>query len=213
MNQFDVIQGFLACCETGSPSPEQLAAKFLETVQILGFRYFACWSHVDPFHPPPEAVMMHNYPRGWMRTYSEAKLYEVDPVLKYAETHSLPFFWETALQTDALTKRQQTMMAEAANYGLANGYTVPLRSSWIPSTLRASCTVIPHSHSVDTRSYLAVEVAATCLYSRASRESTPWVTKEHVTLTLRERQILALVAQGKSGWARLAQSLDDPQER
>lgn len=201
MNQFDVIQGFLESGETGSPSPDRLATEFLEAVQALGFRHFACCSHVDPLRPPPEAVMMHNYPRGWLRTYSEGKLYEIDPVLKYAETHSLPFLWDTALQTHALTKRQQTMMADAAGYGLVNGYTVPLRFSWTPGTLRASCTVIPDSGSVDTRSYLAIEVAATYLYFRASCEQAPWVTRKRVELTRRERECLALVAQGKGDWA------------
>jgi DNA-binding CsgD family transcriptional regulator len=199
MNQFDVVQGFLEFGETGSPAPEQLSAKFLETVQALGFRYFACCSHVDPFNPPPDAVMMHNYPRGWMRTYSEEKLYQIDPILKRAESSPLPFHWGTALQLKALTKSQQIMMTDAAGYGLTNGYTVPLRLSWVPGTLRASCTVIPDG-LVDSRSYLAVEVASTYLYFCASRSQAPWFIPKRVELTSRERECLALVAQGKGDW-------------
>jgi DNA-binding CsgD family transcriptional regulator len=200
MNQFDVVQGFLERGETGSPSPDRLAAEFLKAVQTLGFRHFACCSHVDPFHPPPEAVMMHNYPRGWVRTYSEAKLYEYDPVLKHAESSPLPFFWDAAFQSTRITRSQRTMLADAAGYGLTHGYTVPLHLSWLPGSFRASCTVIPAVETVDSRNYLAIEVAATYLYFWASRVQAPWLAATPVTLTQRERECLALVAQGKGDW-------------
>lgn len=200
MNQFDIVQGFLEYGKAGSPSPEALAAEFLKAVQALGFRHFACCSHVDPIYPPPEAVMMHNYPGGWVRTYSEAKLYETDPVLKCAESSPVPFFWDTAFQSQPITTPQKTMMADAASYGIMHGYTMPLRLSWLPGSLRASCTVIPDSAPIDTRSYLAVEVAATYLYFSASRAHAPWLAATRVDLTRRERQCLTLVAQGKSDW-------------
>ncbi len=200
MNQFDVVQGFLECGENGSPSPDRLAAEFLRAAQALGFRHFACCSHVDPFHPPPAAVMLHNYPGDWVRTYSEGKLYETDPVLKRAESSPLPFFWDIAFQSAPLTKSQKTMMADAGDYGIAHGYTVPLRLSWLPGSLRASCTVIPEHNLVDPGNYLAVEVAATYLHFCTSRAYAPWLAPTHVQLTLRERECLALVAQGKGDW-------------
>ena len=64
MNQFDVVQGFLECGETRSPSHDRLVAEFLVAMQALGFRHFACCSHVDSFHPPPEAVMPGNVSPG-----------------------------------------------------------------------------------------------------------------------------------------------------
>jgi DNA-binding CsgD family transcriptional regulator len=200
MNQFDVVQGFLECGETGSPSPEQLAAEFLKAIRALGFRHFACCSHVDPFHPPPEAVMMHNYPGSWVRTYSEEKLYLSDPVLKHAESSPLPFFWDAAFQSGPITKSQKTMMADAAGYGLSHGYTVPLRLTWLPGSLRASCTVIPEADPIDPRNYLAIEVVATYLHFCASRTYAPWLAGARIELTQRERECLALVAQGKGDW-------------
>ena len=200
MNQFDVVQGFLEWGETGSPFTDSLAAAFLKAIQTLGFRHFACCSHVDPLHPPPEAIMMHNYPAGWMRTYSEAKLYEIDPVMKRAESHPLPFFWDSAFQSAPITKSQKIILADAAGYGLTHGYTVPLCLSWQPGALRASCSVIPESTPVDPRNYLAIEVMATYLYFFASRTHAPLLTAAHAELTQRERQCLTLVAQGRGDW-------------
>lgn len=200
MNQLDVIRGFLELGETGAPSADRLAAEFLEAIQGFGFRHFACCSHVDPFHPPPETVMLHNYPRGWVRTYSEARLYDIDPVLKRAASNPLPFFWDGALHSVPTTKPQQIMMADAAGYGITHGYTVPLHLSWLPGTVRASCTVIPDCGPIDPQSYIAAEMLARYLYFFATRAHAPWLAATQVKLTARERQCLALVAQGKSDW-------------
>lgn len=200
MNPFDVIQGFLECAEADSPPPDLLAAEFLKAVEALGFRHFACCSHVDPAHPPRGAVMLHNYPGGWVRTFSEARLYEIDPVLERARSCPLPFFWDTAFRPNSLTRSQQIILADAAGYGLKHGYTVPLHLSWVPGALRASCSVIPDGERVDTVSYLAVEVIAKYFYFFASRAHLPCLATAQVELTQRERQCLALVAQGKDDW-------------
>ncbi|HEV2271367.1 MAG TPA: LuxR family transcriptional regulator [Steroidobacteraceae bacterium] len=200
MNQLDVIRGFLELAETGAPSIDRLAGEFLKAIQCLGFRHFACCSHVDPFHPPAETVMLHNYPRGWVRTYSEAKLYEIDPVLKRAESTPLSFFWDTAFHSAPITKSQNILMADAAGYGITHGYTMPLHLSWLPGTVRASCTVIPDCGSIDPQNYVSVEVLARYLHFFATRAHAPWLAAAHVELTPRERQCLALVALGKSDW-------------
>jgi LuxR family transcriptional regulator, quorum-sensing system regulator CciR len=200
MNQFDVIRGFLECAETDSHPHDRLAAEFLKAIEALGFRHFACCSHVDPFHPPPGAVMLHNYPPGWVRTFSEARLYEIDPVLERARKSPSPFFWDAALRSDSLTESQRIILADAAGYGLSHGYTVPLYLSWMPGTLRASCSVIPDNEHVDTGSYVAVEVLANTFYFYTSRARAPWLTAAGTELTQRERECLALVAQGKDDW-------------
>lgn len=141
--------------------------------------------------------MLHNYPRGWVQAFSEARLYEIDPVLQYATSSPFPFFWDTALRSDSLTRAQQIILAEAAGYGLIHGYTIPLQLSWLPGTLRASCSVIPDGEAIDARSYLAVEILAKDFYFFRSRAHAPWLTGSSEKLTLRKRQCLALVAQGK----------------
>ncbi len=200
MSLFDVMQGFLECAATDSPPPDRLGGEFVKVSESLGFRYVACCSHVDPFHPPREAVMLHNYPRGWVRTFSEAKLYEIDPVLERARTYPFPFFWDTAFQADSLTRLQKMVLADAAGYGLAHGYTMPLHLSWLPGTLRASCSVVPDGERVDTTSYVVIELLARYFYFLVSRPHAPWLTPPREKLTQRERECLALVARGKHDW-------------
>lgn len=200
MNQFDVLQGFLERAATDSLPPDRLAGEFIKVTESLGFRYVACCSHVDPFHPPREAVMLHNYPQGWVRTFSEAKLYEIDPVLERARTNPFPFFWDRAFQADSLTRSQKVVLADAASYGLTHGYTVPLHLSWLPGTLRASCSVVPDSEHIDTASYVAIELLAKYFYLLVSRPHAPWLAPPRDKLTQREHECMALVARGKHDW-------------
>jgi DNA-binding CsgD family transcriptional regulator len=200
MKQVDVIQGFIEGCEACPPSVQRLAEVFPKTVAELGFRYFACCSHVDPLHPPADAIMLHNYPAVWERHFSEARLHEIDPVLLRAERTPTPFFWDAAFHAEPITKSQRGVLAEAARLGLAHGYTAPLHLSWLPGALRASCSVVPDSSRIDPRNYPMVDGLATYLYASLYRARAPWCMALPCDLTQRERECLTLVALGKTDW-------------
>jgi DNA-binding CsgD family transcriptional regulator len=201
MNHFDLVQSFIELCESGAPSIESLAGGFRRVIEALGFRYFACCSHVDPRAPPKQAIMLHNYPVAWERLYTEAKLYRIDPVLQRAERDPFPFFWDAAFRTGQITAPQRRLLLEAEELGLAHGYTVPIHLSWIPGALRASCSVVPDTDAVRRDSCLAVQIVAMYLYASVSRAEACWSTATSAELTHRQRQCLALVAQGKDDWA------------
>ncbi len=200
MKQLDVVQGFIERGEAGAPSAERLAGDFPKALEALGFRHFACCSHVDPLNPPPHAVVMHNYPAAWERHFSEAKLHEIDPVLRRAERCPLPFFWDAVFKAEPLTRSQRGVLAEAARLGLAHGYTAPLHLSWLPGILRASCSVVPDSSRIDPRNYPMVDALATYLYALLCRTRAPLRIASPCHLTQRERECLTLAALGKSDW-------------
>jgi DNA-binding CsgD family transcriptional regulator len=200
MKQLDVVQGFIDRCEAGAPLAPGLAADFPRALEALGFRHFACCSHVDPLHPPAHAIMMHNYPAVWARHFSEARLHEMDPVLLRAERNPTPFFWDAVFRSQPITKSQRKVLAEAARFGLAHGYTAPLHLSWLPGTLRASCSVVPDNRHIDPRNYPMVDALAMYLYVYLCRKRAPWCMALPSGLTQRERQCLTLAALGKSDW-------------
>ena len=198
--RLDVVQGFIERCEARVPTTPGLAEDFPKALEALGFRYFAFCSHVDPLHPPPHAVMMHNYPADWARHFSEARLHEVDPVLLHAERSPMPFFWDATFRAVPITKSQKALLAQAAGFGLAHGYTAPLHLSWLPGTLRASCSVVPDNGRIDPRNYPMVDALATYLYVVLSPSRVPWSMAMPSDLTQRERQCLTLAALGKNDW-------------
>jgi DNA-binding CsgD family transcriptional regulator len=200
MNQFEVAQGFIEQCQAGVPV-DTLARAFQRCTEALGFRHFACCSHVDPLKPPRRAVMLHSYPKEWAQLFSELELFDIDPVFLHASRSLVPFFWDTQAFKDELSPPQQEMFHEARRYGLTRGYTVPIHSVNAPRDFRASCSVVPDSESLESAAYLAVQLMAFYLYDTASRdaqEKDPPPVQQ--PLSPRERQCLELAAQGKSDW-------------
>jgi DNA-binding CsgD family transcriptional regulator len=202
MKQVDVVQAFIEGCQASPPSAPRLAEAFPKALEALGFRHFACCSHVDPLHPPPDAIMLHNYPAVWERHFSEARLHEIDPVLLRAERSPIPFYWDEVFRTERVTKPQKRVLAEAASLGLAHGYTAPLHLSWLPGALRASCSVVPDNSRVDPRNYPMVDALATYLFTStySCRAQAPWCIALPCDLTQRERECLTLAALGKTDW-------------
>ena len=190
-------QSFIARYRRDEPL-ESLKAAFEAALQTMGFRYFACVSHTDL--TAPGTVLIHNYPERWVRIYLESQLQAIDPVLHRASRSALPFFWNDEDMTCRLGPRQREVITEAQSFGVENGYTIPIHgppSLGIPS---GSCSVVPDARTIDSASYLAVALMAPYLYHAASRSTTD-PARARAVLSRRERQCLALVAQGKDDWA------------
>lgn len=200
VKHFDLVQAFIERCERSARTPELVAA-FVQVLDALGFRYFACCSHVDPARPPRRAVVLHNYPAAWVRDFSEMELYDIDPVFMHASRVTLPFFWDSPAFLAGLTAPQLQILAEAAQFGIANGYTVPIHSPFSLGAFSASCSVVPDSKTIDSSAYAAVQLMSGYLYEAAYRDLNPKDAEPvHPELSRRERQCLELAAQGKSDW-------------
>jgi DNA-binding CsgD family transcriptional regulator len=198
LSPFDLAQSLIEQCRRGAGI--DLAAALQRTLETLGFRYFACCSHVDPLHPPPGAVMLHTYPPVWARAFHEHGLYELDPVFRYASRTLAPFFWDDTVLREELSAQQRECLAEASRLGIAHGYTVPIHAPLAMRAFRASCSVVPDSLTVAPSSYCAVQLMSCFVYETASREAHPGGAPCVRILTPRERQCLELAARGKSDW-------------
>lgn len=200
MDQFDFAQSFIEQTQ-GQMQPAALAQAFQRSINVLGFRYFACGSHVDPLRPR-SAVMLITYPSEWVRCFSEMRLQHIDPVFHHANHSSLPFFWDADDFRASLTADQRQVLCEAARFGVVHGYTIPIHSPRSPYAHRASCSVVPDSPEIDARSYFAVQLMACYLFEAAARLVNLEIeAAQHAHLSPRERQCLELVAQGKDDWA------------
>lgn len=200
MKHFEIVQSFIERCEA-TQRIEDLSPAFQQALETLGFRYFACCAHVDPLKPPRRAVVLHNYPRQWVRYYSELELYDIDPVFLHASRVSLPFFWDAPAFRAGLTPPQLQILVEAARHGIEHGYTVPIHSPYALGVYRASCSVVPGTASIDAHSYAAVQLMSGYLYDAANRDvNAREAEAAQPELSRRERQCLELAAQGKSDW-------------
>lgn len=203
MEPFDLAQSFIECGER-AVSVDELAKSFEDTVQRLGFRHFACCTHVNPLKPPAWAIVVHNYPASWANVYFEDSLHQIDPVLLCAERTFLPFFWDSPDFIGQLTRGQRQILARAARFGVCHGYTIPLHSPASAKGYGASCSVVPDSQQIESRSYFAVQLMAMYFYAAALRMKMKASTQPErpgIHLSQRERECLELAAGGKSDWA------------
>lgn len=201
MNFFDLIQSFVERTAR-EEQPATLAREFQRALEQMGYRHYACCSHVNPLHPPPGSIVLHNYPSSWASEFCERRLWQVDPVLMFAERTLLPFSWETGHFLSTVSSAQRGILDEACAHGVARGYTIPIHLPWVPGAPRASCSVISDSESVDPRSHFAVQLMAGYLYGAATRQQEASPESDALPrLTARERQCLELAARGKSDWA------------
>lgn len=199
MKHFDTVQWFIEQCERAEQI-EDLNRAFQHSIFALGFRYFACGAHVDPLHPR-QAVMLLNYPREWVESYSELQLHSIDPVFLRADRTALPFCWDSDDFRRETTRMQQRMLSAARRFGIAHGYTIPIHSPLSRAFVKASCTLIPDSTVLHPYSRFAGQLMAGYLFETAARflGATAAVSR-CPSLSSRQRQCLELVAQGKSDW-------------
>lgn len=187
---------FLSRCEAAA-SVAEIREAFLAATQALGFDYVALMSHVDPVHFPAAAVVIHHYPNDWAHHFSEMKYERFDPVFEEASRRATPFFWENPAFKMKLRPEQQAILNEASEAGISRGFTIPINS---PDALPASCSYVPNPDGVDPLNYGVAHLMAVMAHEYA-RRLLHGSRRDKPKLRKRERECLALVAQGKSDWA------------
>lgn len=199
MQAFQVAQQFIEEAELLG----QLGAlrTLLEHAIIaLGFRYFACGSHVDPLHPN-QGIIVLNYPSEWVEAYSSLQLHRIDPVFRCADRNRLPFYWDDAEFLKSLGSAQRRMLRLARNFGVQHGYTIPIHGPDTQLRTPSSCSLIPDSRSLSEQHYLAAQLVAYYAFDRAARLAAPLTGTTEPRLTTRECECLEFVAQGKDDWS------------
>lgn len=196
MNPFDIAQQFIERCE-GAERTNQLMPAFARSLENLGFRHFACASHVDPLNADHDLMVL-NYPPSWVACYSEQQFHRIDPVFLRAERSRSPFFWDDPAFRKSMDSRQRHMQRLASEFGIAKGYTVPIHGPLIPHGRCASCSVVPETTSIDKRSYAALQLMAYHLFDTAMRlKQSASPPPPGPKLCRRERECLELAALGK----------------
>jgi len=143
-----------------------------------------------------------NYPKDWLEIYFKQNNQSVDPVVNYIMFNQSPIRWDLLVQCDEYQAPEQLeLMQVARQYGLSNGFTVPIRSmsgdfalfSMAIGDVDAQCeklnTVIPVSHTF-----------ATHLIERYHSITKTDKDNGEISLTKRETECLFWGAEGKTAW-------------
>lgn len=167
----------------------------------LGFTQFAMGHHVDLVGPPQDAIRVTNYDPRWIERALGERYFVHDPVHQASTRTAMGFLWSDVPGMIRLTRLQTFILEAARDYGLAQGYTVPVH---VPGEYRGTCSF--GADSLDHLRANALPIAnllGTYAFEAArrimrTRRPLPDALSELPELTERQRDSLVLVARGKA---------------
>ena len=139
------------------------------------------------------------YPAAWMQHYLTNRYQFIDPVVLEAQRSHLPFAWRFLLnRPQPLTPEQHLLFAEAAEYGIRDGFTIPFHAEAgciaAMSFAFGSRAEMEHSATIQPRLKLLA------LYYHTAIERLLEVEEADSRLSALERQCLSFLACGRSLW-------------
>lgn len=172
-----------------------LAALLGAAASDLGFAFFAIAEHANLARPPPELLLVHNYPSGWADAFMLGG-WRHDPAWHAASRRLAGFRWSELPALMRLTDNERAHLAAARRAGLGSGYTVPLHA---PGGRAASCSfAVAPGRRIAPSTLLAADIIAQRAFLAASTILGTLSHRPH--LSPRERECVVLMAQGKTDW-------------
>lgn len=191
----EIIRAFLSCSDFSS-----LTEILARAATTLGFERFAMGHHVDLMTPPENVVRVTNYDPAWIDRALEGKFYRDDPVHFASTRTAAGFLWSNIATLVSLNARQTMILTAAREYGLCEGYTVPVH---VPGEYRGTCSFGTASGQIIDENRLpfanlvglyAFEAARKIVRASGAHLAGGYVP----VLTDRQRDTLVLVARGKA---------------
>jgi DNA-binding CsgD family transcriptional regulator len=182
-------------------SVDELLQVFLETVGQHGYdkMIFCLLSDHKQIGLAAGVGHLRNYPADWMKYYFEQGFDKLDPVISYCYQKLGTFTWEEMSERLDLTRKQKLCLNLGAEAGLYNGICTPL---WGPH--RFAGVGLASSEKKDACDSNTDMIAAYCnhfyiafqrLHAKPENSVNP---VPNIFLTCREKEVLTLVAEGKS---------------
>jgi LuxR family quorum sensing-dependent transcriptional regulator len=163
----------------------------------LGFSSFIITGLPLPNRPLEPLVLLNAWPTEWFDRYIRNDFFRKDPVAQQALVSSSPFVWRNVAPVFSATKTATDFMSEAKEFGLTDGFCVPLYSitGWQAALSFASDKPIDLSQ----RELAAMHLIAITAHGRL-RALQGDAFPKGPRLTAREREVLTWTAAGKTAW-------------
>lgn len=171
---------------------------FLLFAKQFGFQFGVLFDLPGPHERLEETMVCLSGPDGWPERYFAQDYVSRDPLVLQSAQSPDPYMWGELLTNPAYNSGQTRILHEAAEFGMQNGFAVPILSMQYGMTL---VTVSGSPKKLSTRDRAELQLAAISAHARI-RELHP--RKRRLPplppLSPRERECLAWSAAGKSDW-------------
>lgn len=174
-----------------SKDVDEIAAIVDRVTDSLGFTGFI-FAHVNP---GVELKVIDRRPMEWQDRFYRKGYAEKDPLIIESLGCMTPFKWSDKLKPSSFEQRR--ILAEASEFGLREGYFVPIRSATGEKSFLTYFSDRPNDVTEAIRGYERdLELFALMTYSAFVQKIDAPVSP--ITLTVREKECLLWAARGKT---------------
>lgn len=198
MNPFpaDIFVEFLAACDQARNRAELLRG--IERVtSYLGIDFVAMACLPLPHERVDKFFVWQQWPKAWSERYLKLNYFHADPVANLVRQTGQSVIWSKALNQRALPTKAKRIMAEARDFGLIDGVTIPLHS--LPTGHEAIFSVAGARKAMTRQETKLLELVADRAYRRLNELEPirrPPGIQPHITKS--ESECLTLCVAGKT---------------
>jgi LuxR family transcriptional activator of conjugal transfer of Ti plasmids len=163
-----------------------------------------CFAYLSvPHHSNAEPRHITTYPPSWTAHYLRNHYERLDPIITQALGSPEPFEWGMDMGPSRLSRSQQQLFDEAAEFGIRCGFSVPIHDGRGP--IAAVTFAADQERTAAFRRCVeehkrVLQLMAMYFHVHARRKLIPDRVIDGVTLSPRELQCLEWAAQGKTAW-------------
>jgi len=182
-------------------SAQALQDAVVRVVEAVGFEAITYHLIAAAKLPRPTTVFFSNYPNDWVRRYISDGLYFEYPIVDIAKRATAPFVWPTVSE-GGLTKSNRRFLGDAADAGVVNGISIPIRG---PDDYALLSAYVGNVAQSEANKFICQAKPVMALLSLVAHERArcllmPNTLTAGIELSARQREILRWVSVGKSAW-------------
>lgn len=190
----DVVSFAAAIDRAGSVA--SVARQFQAFVESEGFTSAACVVLDGGQELSSHNVLMNTRPQAWVDHYVSHGQMAADPVLGAVQRCPRPFVWSEVIDPGRLTATEREVMGSAADFGMAEGFVVPITDGRYTTGLVSLAGPVRRLSDQDRARLALVSVYVHQRLVALSRRP----SAGEVPLTRRELEVVRWIAAGKSDW-------------
>lgn len=178
---------------------EHITSALQEIGSSLGFEHTVLVGVQPASNGPLENILGGNFPSEWLSRYNSENHLAHDPVVKISKHSETGIVWRRMSSEHVVSKRSQRVMLEATEFGLHDGFTVPVYNADGSQSLVSFGGPVVDLGIEDLG---ALEVVSIFGANRLRQIALAGVNKVRrvADLTPRELECVQWVSDGKTNW-------------
>jgi LuxR family quorum sensing-dependent transcriptional regulator len=174
----------------------KIGERFAKAAADLGFTSFGLNGLPPPEKDADPIIVMERVPEGFRSFYIEERFYLVDHIARAARNATAPFRFSEATYGPQQARARLRFMAALKSNGLGEGLIVPVGN---PMQIPACAWLAGDAPELHDEALRVAHLIA--LFAASKAYAVLWHhAEQEPVLTLREREVLAWAAHGKSAW-------------